>query len=139
MKNGIKNLGIVIIPNSPWKKEETLGIIWRKNEEKLKDQFGIVVKENDPLVQVRVFDMDKREKDTSLQDHRYEWLVQTHGKDKYDSMASRFPASLLKKYKQGDKMKLNYIPGKEEMELECSVKYIDFADTWEETLKKLGV
>ena len=84
MKNGIKNLGIVIIPNSPWKKEETLGIIWRKNEEKLKDQFGIVVKENDPLVQVRVFDMDKRGKDTSLQDHRYEWLVQTHGKDKYD-------------------------------------------------------
>lgn len=140
-----KNLGIVIVPNEPWKKVEErkdtyyLNETRRKMVKKIKDQFGLEVGKDEPLVQIRVFDADNREKNSSLTDHRLEWITQTEGTDKYELMSMFLPASLLKKYKQGDIMKLNHVPSGKEMEFKCLVKYVSVAPTWEDTLKVLGV
>lgn len=139
-----KNIGIVIVPNAPLRTSEERYLVgvyrqWKRKANMIKDQFGLEVEESDPLVEIRAFDADHRENDTSLSDHCLEWLAQTEGTDKYDVMTNYLPASLLKRYKQGDVMKLHHVPSNKDMEFKCLVKYISIATTWEETLEKLNV
>lgn len=147
-----KNLGIIIVPNSPFRADECHSILyggkeyrdyvyktWKKKVKQIKDQFGIEVKEDDPLVEIRCFDADHRDVDTNLNSHRLEWLTQTEGTDEYVGMTNYLPASLLKKYKQGDVISLCHVPSGKIMNFKCLVKYISVAKNWEDTLALLNV
>ena len=146
-----ENFGIIIVPNQPLRYSDgdvmeahhgkSMGELIRetftKFAERIKDQLGISVSVDDALVQVRVFDADHREKDTSLQDHFKEWGVQTDWKDEYPNMVKYLPLSLLKKYKQGDVIKLKTTSGTE-LNMTCLVKYLSVGKTWEKTLEAIA-
>lgn len=104
---------------------------------KIERQLGIGVLEDDALVEVRVFDTDHRDMDTSLQDHWDEWGVQTYWKDNYKFMSRYLPLSLLKNYKQGDVIRIK-ASSDVDLEMKCLVKYLSVGKTWEETIEKIA-